>query len=679
MKEESYGRVKLNILDPTESDALLPPLTGSDNWTEEEGRLLLQAVEKAPQGPYNYMPQAAGHPTPTFLYHLADRRKNLVRGLELKKDWNVLEIGSGCGALTGSLAALVESGSVTCLETSLSQSRICARRLEKEGAENVRIFCGQVGEMLGVLYSESREYDCIILVDSFANAVSMWAQGRGFPGKKYAREITFLEQLVGCCKSRGKIILAAPNRTGIRYFAGWPAEGSGKAYTGLEGYQDSSDGKSSEGKSSEGKPSNGKLFENPASFSASYSRQEWKAILSDRRLTSVKFFYPYPDERYPLQIFSDSCLPHMESLNDTEENLAPCSLNFDENKVLRSLSDPALFRDFSNAFLIIAENDGHGFISEDQFSRDESEPANGKLARLKQRIEEVPKEKKDPIYLKFSTERSPEFSVFTGIRQNGDQKEVYKKAALPQARRHLLRLSEEERRLTDLYRDSGLSVNACTLEKDGKGSLSEVELEYVEGDTFEDLLDQTLAREGSGQAFESLKEYLNLVLPVAKQIPFRETESFGHVFGKIPEDLKRAATEWKSLPVSDIDLIMPNLILTEKGKVLLDYEWTFTFPVPVKYLIFRILFYYFQNHSKLENADFSRSKAFAQYGISQREQEVFLAMEISFQHYIEGSQIPLRNVRIRTEAVNSPIQADVQAGNGDSGILHTLKQKLKRR
>ena len=45
------------------------------------------------------------------------------------------------------------------------------------------------------------------------------------------------------------------------------------------------------------------------------------------------------------------------------------------------------------------------------------------------------------------------------------------------------------------------------------------------------------------------------------------------------------------MAVTDIDFICRNVILGHPSTVI-DYEWCFDFPIPVSYLVYRILHYY---------------------------------------------------------------------------------------
>ena len=66
-----------------------------------------------------------------IFYHLSSFRSNIIDWLPIKKTDKILEIGSGCGAITGALAK--KAGSVTCIDLSKKRSL-------KRCCENVSIF-----------------------------------------------------------------------------------------------------------------------------------------------------------------------------------------------------------------------------------------------------------------------------------------------------------------------------------------------------------------------------------------------------------------------------------------------------------------------------------------------------------------------------------------------------------
>ena len=99
------------------------------------------------------------------LYHLSPLRGNIVEWLPITKDMKVLEVGSGCGAITGTLAR--KAGQVTCVELSGKRSRINAYR--HMDADNVTIHVGNFQEIEPDLPCDY-DYICLIGVFEYAQA-----------------------------------------------------------------------------------------------------------------------------------------------------------------------------------------------------------------------------------------------------------------------------------------------------------------------------------------------------------------------------------------------------------------------------------------------------------------------------------------------------------------------------
>ena len=78
------------------------------------------------------------------LYHLSPLRENIVDWLPMDKGMKVLEVGSGCGAITGKLAE--KAGQVTCIELSRQRSLINAHR--HMDCDNVTIHVGNFQDNL---------------------------------------------------------------------------------------------------------------------------------------------------------------------------------------------------------------------------------------------------------------------------------------------------------------------------------------------------------------------------------------------------------------------------------------------------------------------------------------------------------------------------------------------------
>lgn len=249
------------------------------------------------------------------LYHLSHIRKNIVEWLPIEKSDTVLEVGSGCGAITGALAA--KAGKVQCVELSEKRSLINATRNKKFG--NVEIFLGNFQDVESVLQS----YDYITLIGVFEY------------GEQYIKTNTpyfdFLQILKKHLKEKGKLVIAIENRLGLKYWGGCREDHFGTFFEGLEGYQNS-DGV------------------------RTFSKLEWENIWKDAGFGKVEYYYPYPDYKFPLRIYSDKQLPKIGELTNNLNNFDRSRMVlFNETKVFDSLIREGLFPLFSNSFLMVVE------------------------------------------------------------------------------------------------------------------------------------------------------------------------------------------------------------------------------------------------------------------------------------------------------------------------------------
>ena len=89
------------------------------------------------------------------LYHLSDIRENLLEWYPFTKQDDILEIGSGCGAVTGLLSRKAKS--VTCVELSRRRSLINAYR--NQDCDNVTIMLGNFEDI-----KLSQSFDYITLI-----------------------------------------------------------------------------------------------------------------------------------------------------------------------------------------------------------------------------------------------------------------------------------------------------------------------------------------------------------------------------------------------------------------------------------------------------------------------------------------------------------------------------------
>ena len=249
------------------------------------------------------------------LYHLSAQRENIVSWLPITKDMKVLEIGSGCGAITGALSQ--KAGSVTCVELSKKRSLINANR--HEDCDNITI---KVGNFKDIEPALDKDYDCALLI-------GVLEYGESYIGGDKPFE-TFLKTIrKHVKKSTGTIIVAIENRYGMKYWAGCREDHNGEFFSSLEGYPEESPAKT-------------------------FSRKQLEKICKSAGERKVSFYYPYPDYKFMTTLFSDDRLPLKGELTNNNRNFDRDRMKlFDESKVFDGVIEEKMFPFYSNSYLLV--------------------------------------------------------------------------------------------------------------------------------------------------------------------------------------------------------------------------------------------------------------------------------------------------------------------------------------
>ena len=140
---ETLEKVGLVTLDYTD-------YSGKDLYLDGSEEELLDIVTRYPREAYNQVIEQKN--TWPVLYHLSGIRGNIIEWMPITKEDRVLEIGAGCGAITGTLAA--KAGSVDCIELSRSRSLVNATR--NKDFDNIHIRVGNFQDVEKRLTEKSR-------------------------------------------------------------------------------------------------------------------------------------------------------------------------------------------------------------------------------------------------------------------------------------------------------------------------------------------------------------------------------------------------------------------------------------------------------------------------------------------------------------------------------------------
>ena len=492
----------------------------------------------------------------SYLYHLSQVRQNIVSWIPMKDNAKILEIGSGCGAITGALAQ--KGGRVDCVELSRKRSLINANR--NRNCERVTV---KVGNFETIEPHLDEDYDVITLI-------GVWEYAGVYLSSENPH-YRFLELLKKHLKPEGKVIIAIENKYGLKYWAGCREDHTAMFFEGLEGYTRTDD-------------------------AVTFGKNEMQQIFEDTGY-QAQFYYPYPDYKLPLHIFSDDYLPEKGMLGDNGKNLDNTRMVlFDERKVFDSLIQDKMFPYFSNSFLVILQKE----------KADEEERV---------------------IYSKYSNERNEAFRIRTDIVEDAQGRRTVKKYPMHRnAEKHIKKIYDMYCRLEENNQNPSIQYNVC------RKAENAVEFEYIEGQNLGQILHDLFVKNEKEKAKEIIGEVVSFIRDMSNT-NFRETEGFREVFGTCPLEGVPAVGD------ADIDLIFSNIICKDNRWGIIDYEWSFDFPVPVNYILYRIL--YFQAPEEIRKLNLC-----AEYGITPEEEAIYEQMEDHFMHYVYRDQVLISDSQI---------------------------------
>ena len=249
-----------------------------------------------------------------ILYHLSPLRENIVEWLPVSRAMKVLEVGSGCGAITGALSR--RAGEVTCVELSKKRSMINAYR--HMDADNVTI---HVGNFQDVEPDLPDDYDYICLIGVFEYAQAYIGSETPFDD--------FLRIIKKHLKPGGHIAIAIENKFGLKYWAGCREDHLGTYFGGIEDY-----------------PEGGVV--------RTFTRDGLLAIARRCGFSEMQMYYPYPDYKFMTTLYSDRRLPNRGELSNNMRNFDRDRLQlFDEKRVFDTVLKEGQFPLFSNSYMLL--------------------------------------------------------------------------------------------------------------------------------------------------------------------------------------------------------------------------------------------------------------------------------------------------------------------------------------
>ena len=475
------------------------------------------------------------------LYHLSPVREGILSWYPFRAGARVLEIGAGPGAITGLLCR--KCAKVVSADLSLRRSKINYERHKEYG--NLTVMVGNLNDM-----DFPHRFDYVILNGVFEYAGS-FTEGKDPYG-------TFLKRCAGYLEDDGILLTAIENRLGLKYFSGAPEDHTDGYMDGLKDY-----------------PGNTSVH--------TFSKAEWEELCDRCGLPFRRFYYPYPDYKFPSEVFTDGML--------TADRFRRNAWNFNERRVelfpeapmAAALAKEGVLDRFMNSFLI-------------EMSR-----------------KELPKEQ--VLYAKMNHDRGAAYRIQTLIlekeqedregRRSVRRSILHEKALGHMERMHEREMEQKERSVQFCGRVYQVKLLAGTKTEEGVYAYP-----YLKGRS----LTQEIARAAAERDKEGAGKVLREAVGLLKELACGgeeqhagtqgagtpgalrpDSREFAGVFGPA-----RSEREYRTACPANIDLIFDNLIFEDDVLYVIDGEWVFDFPVPVLFILWRAVNELYVLHPEME-------------------------------------------------------------------------------
>lgn len=200
------------------------------------------------------------------------------------------------------------------------------------------------------------------------------------------------------------------------------------------------------------------------------------------------------------------------------------------------------------------------------------------------------------LYVRNNNDRAAQFQLQTVIYEKDGQKYVKKQALIPDALPHLKRMKENYFKLSSAIVDPRIKLAEILYESDNC-----LIFEFIDGYSFEEKFNDAL-KKGEGETDRIIDEYFELLKTGFKTTLFDSssmvTDNYKNIFGKY--DYHELDGELCFDGVSNIDLILSNIIFKDDSIYIIDYEWVFELNMTIGYTAHRALPIHKDLYSKME-------------------------------------------------------------------------------
>lgn len=440
----------------------------------------------------------AGNSNYTVNNTFSSVRRNILNWYPFKEGADILEIGAGMGSLTGLFCDVANH--VTALE--MNEARADVIRARYPERKNLNVICDSLASFSESGYSD-RKYDYVVFIGVLEYAAIFSESEDPFT--------EFIRQAKSFLKDDGRLLFAIENRFGLKYWSGASEDHIGKPFVGIEGYE---------------KKNTAKTF----------SKAELEKLLRKSGLDHYRFYYVFPDYKFPTIISTDEMEPgYMALKNVSFTHARDSQLLFDEKKIYKDLIENKTLDFFANSYLVEAG------------------------------VKEL--EEKHVVYVSARGESQKEYRVSTIIDSSGEVKKI---AMHPEAQQHIENEYENEKFLLSR------GIRMITTRMDGNVLCSQIYHGIGAQDYFAALLEQN-DRAGLVKFLDAFQEEIlrSSELSFVEKNIFHEAGLDDEVKGDVGKVLKSGY----------IDMTFYNSFYENGSFVFYDQEWCFS-DVPADFILY---------------------------------------------------------------------------------------------
>ena len=264
-------------------------------------------------------------------YHFSPLRANLLSPFKLERFSRILEIGSGCGAITRLLGERCPDSAVLALEGSERRAAITRERCRE--LDNVEVCRDSFTE-----FNESADsFDLITLIGVLEYSPSFFKTDKPI--------LAALEKCRSLLDRNGVLVVAIENQLGLKYFNGCAEDHNGQLFSGLNDQY---------------------AKETVRTFGRNHLQEK----IIQAGFTRVEFVYPFPDYKLPQVLLKEEAFSR-DSFNPgyligqypARDYSRSTGRIFQESRVWNLLARNGMIQNLANSFLVFAFN-GNGELDQ---------------------------------------------------------------------------------------------------------------------------------------------------------------------------------------------------------------------------------------------------------------------------------------------------------------------------